>query len=142
MSWRVECQTGRNLAGDCPDGNVVEALSSGLPSALAAVREAGLPDLDFYDQGITFTVAIRRTEAVGRPTAATASAESAESAKSVDKSPELLDMLSEPKTVTDLAEALGITVKAVRKRLHRLRSAGLVAQVGGPGQRATYERRM
>ncbi len=49
------------------DGNVVEALASGIPAAMAAVREAGMPDLEFYDQGITFTVTIRREAALRIP---------------------------------------------------------------------------
>jgi ATP-dependent DNA helicase RecG len=115
------------------DGNVVEALASGIPTALAALREAGLPDLDFYDQGITFTVAIRRTEnvSVDRLTERTSNR---------DDPARLLGLLGTPKTLAELAQTLGVTDNAVRKRLDRLRAAGLVTRLGGRGQRTTYTR--
>jgi ATP-dependent DNA helicase RecG len=116
------------------DGNVVEALASGIPAALAAVREAGLPDLDFYDQGITFSVGIQRTETVSahKPVAVTARTNS--------HRPELLELLDAPRTVAELAAALGITQNAVRLRLARLRTANQVTQHGGHGQHTTYQR--
>ena len=116
------------------DGNVVEALASGIPAALAAVRDAGMPDLDFYDQGITFTVTIRR-----QPTQPTDSR--AESSPRIrTEHSDLLALLASPKTVGELADDLAISVNAVRKRLTLLRSDGLVIQRGGPGRRTTYER--
>jgi ATP-dependent DNA helicase RecG len=116
------------------DGNVVEALASGIPAALAAVRDAGMPDLDFYDQGITFTVTIRRQSA-RRPPSPTGPSRRIGTEQS-----ELLKLLTTPQTVGELAEQLAISVNAVRKRLTSLRSAGLVTQHGGPGRRTTYER--
>ena len=112
---------------------MVEALASGIPTALAALREAGLPDLDFYDQGITFSVAIRRTET-------TMLDWRSGSARSDDERTRLLGLLGTPKTLAELAAALSVTDNAVRKRLDRLRAAGLVTRLGGRGQRTTYTR--
>jgi ATP-dependent DNA helicase RecG len=113
------------------DGNVVEALASGIPAATAAVREAGLPDLDFYDQGITFSVAIRRIESPRLPT----------TVESIGTAPvELLDFLATPKTSIEIAKALDITINAARKRLATLRAAGKVTQRGGSGRHTTYQR--
>lgn len=116
------------------DGNVVEALASGIPAALAAVRDAGVPDLDFDDQGIKPTVAIRR-ESTQRPTPANGPSQRIGTEQS-----ELPALLTTPKTVGELANDLAITVNAVRKRLATLRSAGLVTQHGGAGRRTTYVR--
>jgi ATP-dependent DNA helicase RecG len=116
------------------DGNVVEALASGIPAALAALRDAGMPDLDFFDQGITFTVTIRRQSAP-QPLSPTEPSRRLGTEQS-----ELLKLLTTPKTVGELAEQLAISVNAVRKRLTSLRSAGLVTQHGGPGRHTTYER--
>jgi ATP-dependent DNA helicase RecG len=113
------------------DGNVVEALASGIPAALSAVREAGFPGLDFYDQGITFTVVIRRTEV---PQAHAPKPVVANSAG-------LLGALSTPKTVAELAASLGLSANAIRKRLVPLRAAGLVTLQGGRGQHTTYSTR-
>ena len=116
------------------DGNVVEALASGIPAALAAVREAGMPDLEFYDQGITFTVTIRRETAVRIPVP------TGTFRRIGSDSSELLELLTTSKTVAELAAELGISANAVRKRLTSLRSAGLVTQHGGRGRHTTYER--
>jgi ATP-dependent DNA helicase RecG len=116
------------------DGNVVEALASGIPAALGAVREAGFPDLDFYDQGITFNVVIRRTD---RPIVAPTS--NSQPAGSRDNTG-LLSFLSTPKTVAELATYFGASPNAIRKRLSPLRAAGLVTLQGGRGQHTTYKR--
>ncbi len=118
------------------DGNVVEALASGIPAAMAALRAAGMPDLEFYDQGITFTVTIRREAALRIPVPAGTSRRIGN-----DRS-ELLDLLTTSKTVAELAAELGISANAVRKRLTSLRSAGLVTQHGGRGRHTTYGRSM
>jgi ATP-dependent DNA helicase RecG len=115
------------------DGNVVEALASGIPTALAALREAGLPDLAFYDQGITFSVSIRRTEI-------TTLTQGEGLARTDEERVRLLGQLGTPKTVAELAAALSLTDNAIRKRLGRLRAAGLVTQIGGAGKRTTYRR--
>ena len=93
-----------------------------------------MPDLDFYDQGITFTVTIRRQSA-HRPASSTGP-----SRRIGTEHAELLKLLTTPKTVGELADELAISVNAVRKRLTSLRSAGLVTQHGGPGRHTTYER--
>jgi ATP-dependent DNA helicase RecG len=116
------------------DGNVVEALASGIPAALTAVREAGFPDLDFYDQGITFSVVIRRIDGSNpEPPNSTQVA-------SIQGNAGLLSQLTTPKTVAELASTLGISANAIRKRLAPLRAAGLVTLQGGRGQHTTYQR--
>jgi predicted HTH transcriptional regulator len=90
---------------------VVEALASGIPAALTAVREAGFPDLDFYDQGITFTVVIRRVDDSNpQPPNSTQAA-------SIQGNAVLPSQLSTPKTVAELTASLGISANAIRKRL-------------------------
>lgn len=42
------------------DGNVVEAIASGIPATLASLRDAGMPDPRFFDQGLMFTVTLDR----------------------------------------------------------------------------------
>jgi ATP-dependent DNA helicase RecG len=116
------------------DGNVVEALASGIPAALTAVREAGFPDLDFYDQGITFTVVIRRIDGSSPQTPI-----SPQLALSQDNTG-ILSVLSTPKTVAELAASFGVSTNAIRKRLTPLRAAGLVTLEGGRGQHTTYQR--
>ena len=76
------------------DGNVVEALASVIPATFEAVRRARLPPPDFFDQGIAFTVVLRR-EAT-RPLLARAGAVSAAAQA-------LLAELATPKTVEELA---------------------------------------
>ena len=93
-----------------------------------------MPDLEFYDQGITFTVTIRRETAV-RIQVPTGTFRRIGS-----ESSELLELLTNKKTVDELAAELGISPNAVRKRLTSLRSAGLVIQHGGRGRHTTYER--
>ena len=93
-----------------------------------------MPDLDFYDQGITFTVTIRRQSTQRSPSP------TGPSRRIGTEHSELLMLLTKPKTVGELAGELAISVNAVRKRLTSLRSAGLVTQHGGPGRRTTYER--
>jgi hypothetical protein len=43
------------------DGNVVEAIASGIPATLASLRDAGISDPRFFDQGLIFTVTLDRT---------------------------------------------------------------------------------
>lgn len=38
---------------------VIEALASGIPTVLAEMRSAGMPEPDFFDQGIAFTVKLQ-----------------------------------------------------------------------------------
>ncbi len=83
------------------DGNVVEALASGIPAALAAVRDAGMPDLDFYDQGITFTVTIRRQSAIRAPSP------TEPSRRIGPEQSELLELLTTPKTRRRARRAAG-----------------------------------
>ena len=116
------------------DGNVVEALASGIPATFDAVRRAGLPAPDFFDQGIAFTVVLRRTVDQAPAAAAPPVADVGPQARAV------LAQLAEPKTVDEIADAFGISTNAARKRLAVLRAAGLVRIDGGPGRRTTYRR--
>jgi ATP-dependent DNA helicase RecG len=45
------------------DGNVVEALATGIPAAIDSLRTAGMQEPEFFDQGLAFTVIIRRSHA-------------------------------------------------------------------------------
>jgi ATP-dependent DNA helicase RecG len=117
------------------DGNVVEALASGIPATFAALDAAGLPRPEFFDQGLTFTVVLRRfdrgpTAVPDRGVALT------ESEMAV------FNVLTQPMSVVAIASALGITSNATHKRLSGLRDKGIVEIRGGKGQRdAVYARK-
>ena len=115
------------------DGNVVEALATGIPATLAALRETGMADPDFFDQGIAFTVIVRRHN----PDEVSAQSSSSRGPGNED---DVLRVLTGALTVDQISDALGITANAARKRLQRLRSAGLVVLHGGRGTHTTYER--
>ena len=120
------------------DGNVVEALASGIPATLAALRSAGLPGPRFFDQGIAFTVVldggtVDREAAVGVLAASPPTASEASMAT--------LAALDHPMTIGELSQALGIGRSATQKRVAQLRAAGLVEARGGRGQHTTYLRR-
>jgi ATP-dependent DNA helicase RecG len=117
------------------DGKVVEALASGIPATFEALGDAGMPPPEFFDQGLSFTAIIRRTEAPKargpeRPRLAPTAAEQA-----------VLDLLVVPTSAARVAKALAITTAAAHKRLATLREKALVDVLGGRGQATTYMRR-
>lgn len=114
-----------------PDGTrAVEALASGIPTVIDALRTAELPPPVFDDDGLRFTVVLRQ-QSRGRKTAVKAGS----SAAAV-----LAALNAGPLGVDQLAAATGLTPANIRKRLRELRSLELVVQHGGPGLPTTYER--
>lgn len=108
----------------------VEALASGIPTVIDALRTAELPPPLFDDDGLRFTVVLRQ-QSRGRRTAVKAGS----SAAAV-----LAALNAGPLGVDQLAAATGLTPANIRKRLRELRSLELVVQHGGPGLPTTYER--
>jgi ATP-dependent DNA helicase RecG len=113
------------------DGNAVEALATGIPKILGASVAAGvLPPL-FFDQALSFTTVLRRTD---RETVAdaTALARITPSQRRV-----YLALAGGERTVADLARTLNVTPDFVRKTLRTLLDVKLVHRIGGQGQRLT-----
>jgi ATP-dependent DNA helicase RecG len=118
------------------DGNVVEAMASGIPAAIAALRGAGMAEPQFFDQALMFTVSLDRSDtARSLPTI-----ELTPSVQMTLGERQLLDVLDEPMQVDSLAAKLGISRNAAHKRLATLRGKGLVVINGGNGALSTYER--
>lgn len=114
-----------------PDGSrAVEALASGIPAVLHALRTAGLPAPVFDDDGLRFTVVCRQQPAVRTPPVRAGG-----SAAKV-----LAALNAGPLDVDGLVIATGLTPANIRKRLRELRSLDLVVQHGGPGRQTTYQR--
>lgn len=114
-----------------PDGTrAVEALASGIPTILAALRDAEMPMPIFDDDGLRFTVVMRREVGPSQlrvtPGTTTATVFAA--------------LVSGPLDVEQIAAATGLEPANIRRRLRELRSAGLVVQHGGRGRATTYER--
>jgi ATP-dependent DNA helicase RecG len=118
------------------DGNVVEALASGIPATLESLRSAGLPAPHFFDQGLSFTVALAR----GNTAAQTSLSPAGDRDKFTTAETELLDHLVGTMNVHELAAAIGATVNATQKRLTRLRTRGAITMNGGRGRESTYTR--
>lgn len=116
------------------DGNVVEAIASGIPATLASLRDAGMPEPRFFDQGLMFTVTLDRTHKEDQliPSTSTPRLTPAER--------EVMSALVREMDVHELAAVLGVSVNATQKRLASLRSKGVVAMTGGSGRESTYAR--
>jgi ATP-dependent DNA helicase RecG len=114
------------------DGNVVEAIASGIPATLASLRDAGMPDPRFFDQGLMFTVTLDRTHTTDQvgPSSPRTRLTLAER--------ELMTALVTQMDVHQLAAALGASVNATQKRLASLRAKGAVTMTGGSGRESTY----
>jgi ATP-dependent DNA helicase RecG len=125
-----------NLARICqyvrlPDGSrAAEALASGIPTVLSALKTAGLPPPIFDDDGLRFTVVLRQRTRTSdgkiQPHSSRAKILVALTAGSLD--------------VDQLHAATGLAAANLRKQLRTLRAHGLVTQQGGQGQRAIYSR--
>jgi ATP-dependent DNA helicase RecG len=119
------------------DGNAVEALATGIPKIIGATAAAGvLPPL-FFDQALSFTAVLRRSDRNANATdRRTANQPSVTPARQ-----RVLDALqSQPLEANELAAKLHVSPDFVRKSLRILIDQGLVIRDGGPGQRFTRYR--
>ena len=115
-----------------PDGGrAVEALASGIPTVLQALEAAALSAPIFDDDGLRFTVIVRGG-ARGR------SAPLMEGSLAVV----FAAVTPEGSTISQLVQATGLQPPNIRKHLRRLRSEGLVNQIGGKGLTTVYTRSM
>ena len=118
------------------DGNVIEALASGIPATLESLRRAGLPAPKFFDQGLSFTVTLAR-----EPTAVQRVAlPPREDRRFTKAETELLEHLNSAMNAAELATAINASINATQKRLSALRLKGAVTMHGGPGRASTYTR--
>jgi len=109
-------------------GRVIEALASGIPTIAHELSTHGLPQAQYIDTGIRFTVLLRRP--AGMLTAA---------ASLTATELRVYDALAAgPRSVAELETALGMTRPNIRKALRALRNRGLVDQDGGKGRPTTY----
>lgn len=114
-----------------PDGTqAVEALASGIPTVLDALRTAEMPPPVFDDDGLRFTVVLRQKSTTQGP-----------AVKPGSSSAKVLAALNAgPLDIDQLALATGLAPANIRKRLRELRGLELVIQHEGPGFPTTYER--
>jgi ATP-dependent DNA helicase RecG len=125
-----------NLARICqyvrlPGGTrAAEALASGIPTVLNAVKSAGLPPPIFGDDGLRFTVVLRQRTLHAAPSVKPRSS----------RSRLLIALGVGPLDVRQLQAATGLAPPNIRKQLRLLRDEGLVRQHGGQGQPTTYSR--
>ena len=113
------------------DANVLEALASGIPAAIAALGAASMPPPRFFDQALAFTVTVDRST----PMASNAATNTTTSSER-----QLLTLLDAPRSVKEIAATLDLSDNAIHKRLASLRAKGLVIMQGGKGQPSTYRR--
>jgi ATP-dependent DNA helicase RecG len=125
-----------NLARICqyvrlPDGTrAAEALASGIPTVLNALKTGGLPAPIFDDDGLRFTVILRQRIRSGRLTVRPDSS----------RAKILIALTTGPLDINQLQAATQLAPANLRKQLRALRANGLVTQQGGQGQRAIYNR--
>lgn len=125
------------------DSRVIEGLATGLPKVARELAAADLPPAQFIDEGIRFTVVLRRTR----------HADEGSRSRSTDGgSPVILPagtnlaevyrVLTEPRTAAEIAGRTELAKTSVRKALQSLRDHyGVIEQHGGRGRHTTYERR-
>ncbi len=115
------------------DGNAVEALATGIPKILGATAAAGLLPPLFFDQALSFTAVLRRTDRKsGRDQRALAITPAQQ---------RVLDALrTRALAAQEIAAQLSVSPDFVRKSLRVLIDRGLVVRDGGPGQRSTRYR--
>jgi ATP-dependent DNA helicase RecG len=110
------------------DGRAVEALATGMPKVFAATAGAGRRPPSFFDQGLTFTVALPRDRPV--PNVDLSRAEAA-----------VLGVVAGPMSLDTIATALQISNESARRTAKRLMAKGLLRRHGGRGiPDTTYER--
>lgn len=145
-------------------GRVIEALATGMPTIAQALSDAGLPPAQYSDAGIRFTAVLKsapkedrqstedrhlggHTAALGHA-AGTMPPELRRRVERIQRmklgaltetQTRILDLLHDgPQGISELQPILGLSGSGVRKALTELRSAGLVEQLGGRGQRTLY----
>jgi ATP-dependent DNA helicase RecG len=121
------------------NGSVVEALASGIPTALAALDESGMQRPRFFDQGLSFTVTVDRS-VTARPAPKDDRPADDRPNDVTNAETEILDALTTPATAAEIARAAGISLNAAQKRLTSLRKKGAVVMSEHQGQRTTYRR--
>lgn len=125
------------------DARVIEGLATGLPKVARQLAAAGLPPAQFIDEGIRFTVILRRTRQADQGLRS----RSDDGGSPVTLPPgtnlaEVYRVLTEPCTAAEIAERTNLTKASVRKALQSLRDHyGIIEQHGGRGRHTTYERR-
>ncbi|WP_433670914.1 ATP-binding protein [Nocardia sp. CA-136227] len=142
-------------------GRVIEALATGIPTIARALGDSGLPPAQFSDAGIRFTAVLRpapfdpfiRDRVARRAPKMTLSPETrlriTHQAERVQRlrqgdltatQKRIVDLLREqPLSVSELQPRLELSRSGVRKALSELRTAGIVEQIGGRGQRTHYQ---
>lgn len=125
------------------DARVIEGLATGLPKVAEELAADGLPPAQFVDEGIRFTVVLRRApqeprSAVVRP----------QPDMDVDRLPPDSNLvavyvaLGSEMSAAEVADRTGLSTTSVRIALRSLRNRyGLVEQHGGAGRYTTYRRR-
>ncbi|WP_236701496.1 MULTISPECIES: ATP-binding protein [Frankia] len=112
---------------------VIEALASGIPTVTEALADCGLPSAHYVDSGIRFTVILHQF-ATATPVA------TAEPPLGATERRVYQALTRQGRTVSDLAEELGLSAPNIRKALRNLRGRGLILQLGGRGRATTYQR--
>jgi predicted HTH transcriptional regulator len=121
------------------NGSVVEALASGIPTALAALDESAMQRPRFFDQGLSFTGPIDRRVTTRRAAMDDQSAGDRSNDLTTAET-EILNVLATPATAAEIARAAGISLNATQKRLTSLRKKGVLLMSDHQGQRTTYSR--
>lgn len=120
---------GQNVRTSERGARVIEALATGIPTMLRALKSANMPSPQFHDQGIRFTVILRRESTTARtiPSLRGSELRAYEAVRTGAAS------------VGELEQRLGMKGPAIRKVLRALRDRGIIVQHGGKGRATTYE---
>ena len=122
------CRYSRSSDG----ARVVETLATGIPRVLETLRASGLPDPEFHDTGIRFTVRLHSYPAANRSDALTTLNPTQLHIYAVLVAGEL--------SVADIASRTGLQEPTIRKALRAMNEKGLTEQQGGRGKRTVYRR--
>ncbi|MET8877712.1 ATP-binding protein [Nocardia sp. NPDC004604] len=143
-------------------GRVIEALATGIPTIAQALSDAGLPPAQYADTGVRFTAVLRseprgqeftdRARAAGLRLGSVSPEVRAQLVRNAQRINQIHDgeltstqeriveiLAHGPQSVADLQPHLGLSPSAIRKALASMRTAGLVNQIGGRGQRTIYQ---
>lgn len=146
-----------------PDGKrVIEGEGGGIGEAIEALQDAGLAAPQFSDTGLQVSVIIRRPrpevpKPAGSSVALTRDAPASvaliesgptsdpgrrrKSPASTRHAPVILEALTDPRSLTELQDATGLSAGQLHYALTKLRTAGLVTMQGTQGDpRTTYAR--